>query len=39
MLKRYNIIDQARLHRGVVKLNAYLDQPKKKPSKVVAIHG
>ena len=39
MLKGYNIIDQATLRRGVAKLNAYLDQQKKKPSKLVAIYG
>ena len=39
MLKRYNIIDQATLRRGVAKLNAYLDQQKKKPSRPVAIQG
>jgi hypothetical protein len=39
MLKGYNIIDQARLRQGVAKLNAYLDQQKKKPSRLVAIRG
>ena len=39
MLKGYNIIDQARLRQGVAKLNAYLDQQKKKPSRPVAIQG
>ena len=39
VLKGYNIIDQATLRRGVAKLNAYLDQQKKKPSRPVAIQG
>ena len=39
VLKGYNIIDQATLRRGVAKLNAYLDQQEKKPSRLVAIRG
>ena len=33
MLKRYNIIDQATLRRGVAKLNAYLDPAKEEALK------
>jgi len=39
MLKRYNIINDDVLKRGVSKLNAYLDEQKQKPAKVEAIRG
>lgn len=39
MLKRYNIIDDETLKRGVAKLRNYLDAQKQKRAKVVAIRG
>jgi integrase len=37
MLKRYGIIDENMLKRGAEKLNAYLDQQKRRPVKLAAL--
>jgi integrase len=37
MLKRYGIIDENMLRRGAEKLNAYLDEQKRRPAKLTAI--
>jgi integrase len=37
MLKRYGIIDENMLRRGAEKLNAYLDEQKRRPAKVTAL--